>query len=89
MLRISVVDSTSDAMTLLLEGQVTGDAVDALNSSCDQALAEGRRLTLDLTGVSFVDRKGVALLHRLAARQVRVVNCSGFVAERLKVRDPG
>jgi hypothetical protein len=31
----------------------------------------------------------VALFHRLAARQVRVVNCSGFVAERLKVRDPG
>ncbi len=88
MLRISVVDSTSDAMTLLLEGQVTGDAVDTLNSSCDQALAEGRRLTLNLAGVSFVDRKGVALFHRLATRQVRVVNCSGFVAEQLKVR-PG
>jgi len=89
MLRISVVDSTNDAMTLLLEGQVTGDAVDELNSSCDRALAEGRRLTLDLTGVSFVDRKGVALFHRLVARQVGVVNGSGFVAEQLKVRDAG
>ena len=69
MLRISVVGSSRDAMTLLLEGQVIGDAVDELNSSCDQALAEGRRLTLDLAGVSFIDRKGVALFHRLAARQ--------------------
>ena len=88
MLRISVVASTSEATTLLLEGQVTGDAVDALNSSCDQAFAEGLRLTLDLAGVSFIDRRGVALFHQLTTRQVSVVNCSGFVAEQLKVR-PG
>jgi hypothetical protein len=31
----------------------------------------------------------VALFHRLATRQVRVENCSGFIAEQLKVRDPG
>jgi ABC-type transporter Mla MlaB component len=89
MIRISVANWTGDAVTLLLEGQVIGEAVDELNSSCDQALAEGRRVTLDLTGVSFIDRKGVAFFHRLATRQVRVVNCSGFVAEQLKVRDPG
>jgi ABC-type transporter Mla MlaB component len=89
MLRISVVDSNGNAVTLLLEGKVIGDAVDEVNSSCNQALAEGRRLTLDLAGVSFIDRKGIALFHRLAARHVSVVHCSGFVAEQLKVRDPG
>jgi len=88
-LRISVVDSTRNAVTLLLEGKVIGDAVDELNSSCDQALVGGRRLTLDLAGVSFIDRKGLALFHSLSARQVSIVNCSGFVAEQLKVRDPG
>ena len=82
------MDSTGNAVTLLLEGKVIGDAVDELNSSCDQALAEGRRLTLDLGGVSFIDRAGVALFHRLAARHVSIVNCSGFVAEQLKVRGP-
>lgn len=89
MVRISVVDSTGSAVRLLLEGKVIGDAVDEVDSSCNQALAEGRRPTLDLAGVSFIDRKGVALFHRLAARQVTVVNCSGFVAEQLKVRDSG
>jgi len=44
---------------------------------------------LDVAGVSFIDRKGVALFHRLTAHQVSVVNCSAFVAEQLKVRDPG
>jgi ABC-type transporter Mla MlaB component len=76
-------------MTLLLEGQLIGEAVDELNSSCEQALANGRRLILDLAGVSFIDRKGVALFHRLATRNVSTVNCSGFAAELLKVRDPG
>ena len=83
------MDSTESAVTLLLEGKVIGDAVDEVNASCDQALAEGRRLTLDLAGISFIDRKGVALFHRLAARQVSMVNRSGFIAEQLKVRDPG
>jgi len=88
MIRISITGSTGSAMTVLIEGKVVGDAVDELNSCCDQALAKGRRLTLDVAGVSFVDRKGVALFHRLAAHQVSVVNCSAFVAEQLKVRNP-
>ena len=89
MIRISITESTASAMTVLIEGKVVGDAVDELNSCCGQALAEGRRLTLDVAGVSFLDRKGVALFHRLAAHQVSVVNCSEIVAEQLKVRDPG
>jgi ABC-type transporter Mla MlaB component len=89
MIRVSITESTGSAMTVLIEGKVVGDAVDELNSCCDQALAEGRQLTLDVAGVSFIDRKGVALFHRLAAHQVSVANCSAFVAEQLKVRDPG
>jgi anti-anti-sigma regulatory factor len=89
MVRISVTGSSLDAVSLLLEGQLIGEAVDELDSSCEQALANGRRLILDLAGVSFIDRKGVALFHRLATRNVSIVNCSGFVTERLKVRDPG
>jgi ABC-type transporter Mla MlaB component len=88
MIRISVTESTGNAVTLLIEGKVIGEAVEELNSCCDQALAEGRRITLDVAGVSFIDRKGVALFHRLAAHQVSVVNCPAFVAEQLKVRNP-
>ena len=87
MIRISVTESTGNAVTLLIEGKVIGEAVDELNLCCDQALAEGPRLTLDVAGVTFIDRKGVALFHRLAAHQVSVVNCPAFVAEQLKVRN--
>ncbi len=89
MVRITVTDSSPDATTLLLEGQLIGDAVDELNSSCEQAFVNGRRLILDVAGVSFIDRKGVAFLHQLATRNVSIVNCSGFVAELLKVHNPG
>ena len=89
MVRITVTGSTCNALTLLIEGKVIGEVVDELRSRCDQALAENRRLTLDLAGVAFIDRAGVALFHHLAARHVSVVNCSGFVFEQLKVRNPG
>lgn len=89
MVRITVTDSSPDALTLLLEGQLIGESVDEFDLSCEQALVDGRRLTLDLAGVSFIDRKGVAFFHRLATRNVSIVNCSGFVAELLKVRNPG
>lgn len=89
MVRITITDSRPDALTLLLEGQLIGEAVDELDLSCERALAAGQRLTLDLAGVSFIDRKGVAFFHRLATRGVSIVNCSGFVAELLKVRNPG
>jgi ABC-type transporter Mla MlaB component len=89
MVRISVTGSNPEALTLLLEGQLIGEAVDELSSSCEKALVNGRRLILDLAGVSFIDRKGVALFHRLATRKISIVNCSGFVTELLKVRDPG
>ena len=88
MIRISITESTGGAVTVLIEGKVVGEAVDELKSCCDQALAEGRRITLDVAGVSFIDRKGVGLFHGLAAHQVSVVNCPAFVAEQLKVRNP-
>jgi anti-anti-sigma regulatory factor len=89
MVKISVIDSSKSVTALLVEGKVVGDAVDEVRLSCERALAEGRRLTLDLGGVSFIDRAGIALFHRLAALEVSVINCSAFVAEQLKVRDPG
>ena len=88
MVRITVTNANSDALTLLLEGQLIGEAVDELDSACERALANGQRLTLDLMGVSCIDRKGVALFHRLATRGVSIANCSGFVSELLKLRNP-
>jgi hypothetical protein len=58
--------------------------VEALSTSCEQVLATGSELILDLTEVSFMDMAGIALCHRLRDRNVAFLHCSPFVAEQLK-----
>jgi anti-anti-sigma regulatory factor len=57
-----------------------------LRDLCEEILTQGCHLTLDLSGVSFVSRKGVGVLHDYKRRQVALVNCSGFVVEQLKIK---
>jgi len=87
MLRISVVKSSKDSVTLLLEGRIGGESVEQLQSSCEQVLVRGQRLTLDFSGVSFLEREGINLCYRLADLQVKFINRSVFVAEQLKARE--
>jgi ABC-type transporter Mla MlaB component len=83
MMRISAVQSSSQAVTLRLEGEVKGGWVAELRQSCEGVLSEGAELALDLAGVSFVDQDGIALFHTLQERDVILRNASYFVAELL------
>jgi anti-anti-sigma regulatory factor len=85
MLRITVVESSRDAVRLRVEGRVTDRWVEELRRTCDlHALGNGIRLTLDLADVSFVDAAGIELLKQLRIRCVTLVSPSSFVAEQLK-----
>ena len=84
MLRISVEEFRGQNATLHLEGRVVGPWVEELRLACDQVLRENKRVTLDLTAVSFVDRDGIGLLRKLKACGVAIANCSAFVAQQLK-----
>ncbi len=84
MLRISEVELLNDAMTLRLEGEMIGAAVEEVRQLIAQSLAAGQRLTLDLAELRFVDRDGVALFKELAGHQVQFINCSPFLNEQLK-----
>ena len=84
MLRISVKEFSGYTATLHLEGHLVGPWVEELQLSCDQVLRESKRLTLDLTAVSFVDRDGLVLLRKLKRCEVAITNCSAFVAHQLK-----
>jgi ABC-type transporter Mla MlaB component len=83
MLRVSVIQA-GKAVRFCLEGRLVRPWVEELAGECDRAVAQGKTLTLDLAQVSFISLEGVALLRRLAALSVRVVNCTPFVAEQLK-----
>jgi anti-anti-sigma regulatory factor len=83
-LRISLVEAPDEAVTVRLEGRVSGPWVEELRRWCEQWLATRGGLTLDLTDVSFIDLDGVALCRGLRDRQVAFLHCSPFVAEQLK-----
>lgn len=83
MLKIVLLEPTTNGALLHLEGQIIGPWVDELERTCDGLLAT-RPVTLDLTDVSFVERRGVHLLRGLGTRGVPLLHCSPFVAEQLK-----
>jgi ABC-type transporter Mla MlaB component len=84
MWKISEKGLSDEAIVLHIEGQMMSQGVVEVKKICEQYLASGCELTLDLAEVMFVDRSGVALLQELMRRQVTLVNCSLFLAEQLK-----
>ena len=84
MLKISGLELKDHAPTLRLEGQVIGPWVEELRGMCERLLSQCQPLTLDLAGVSFLDRDGITLLRGLVARHVALINRSPFVAEQLR-----
>jgi hypothetical protein len=85
MLKIERRDGDAGGLVFGLAGELRGPWVDELGRVVQDALDAPTAVRLDLAGDSFVDRHGVVLLHRLADRDVTLVNCC-FVTELLKVR---
>jgi ABC-type transporter Mla MlaB component len=84
MLKISEAGREQDSITLKLEGRVVGPWVHELGIVTDDARLKGLSVVLDLSGVEFIDRGGVALFSLLAERKVTLIHCPRFVVELLK-----
>jgi anti-anti-sigma regulatory factor len=85
LLKITVVESSNEAVRLRVEGRLTGRWVEELRTTCDlQGRSDGIRLTLDLSDVSFADAAGIALLKELSTGLITLTNPSSLVAEQLK-----
>ena len=75
---------TNHAVTLKLEGRLIGPWVAELKNACEQHLAAKQSINLDFADVTFADGTGLALLLRLRARGVTLLNCSPFLEEELR-----
>lgn len=84
MLRISELNASIENVTLQVEGQLTDQWIELTRATCEQALRQGEPLILDVAGISFANRTGVALLRELQQRKVKLINCSPFLQEQLK-----
>ena len=82
MLRISRRSEDGQRMTLELEGKLDQARVALLEAECEELIAAGAGVEIDLACLRFADTAGVQSLTRLRARGVRLVGATPLV-ERL------
>lgn len=83
MLRISPVERGPRSVTLRLEGKIVDAWIAELGEACRRSLDRDEAVTLELSGVTFLDSAGaehLALLHR---QGVRLEGGSHFLLELL------
>lgn len=83
MLRLSREHVGTDHALLRIEGRLVAEWVDLVAGECEAARRVGGRVTLDLAGVSYADRRGLAMLRRLDPRVVSVVNATPLLQDQL------
>jgi len=81
--RITRENGSRSRATLKLEGRVVAEWAALLERECSDLLRSSTSVSLDLAGVSFVDRAGVETLERLSRAGVEVRCPSGPVASVL------
>jgi len=72
---ISEPHPAGQSITLLLNGKFGEDALPELEQSISQARDTNRRVLIDLSEVTLVDRKAVQYFSEQASQNVKLVNC--------------
>jgi len=85
MLRITVIESSEIAVTLRVEGRITGPWVEELRTACTvHSFPDEVQLSLELADISFADAAGIGLLKELRKRGANLIGATPFLAEQLK-----
>jgi anti-anti-sigma regulatory factor len=68
-------DPATSCVTLLLNGRFSEDALPELEQSIMAAKDSYRRIYIDLSEVTLVDRKAVQYISDQASEEIKLVNC--------------
>jgi anti-anti-sigma regulatory factor len=79
---IRITTDNSNGLRLIVEGQLSGPAVEELRKSC--ARSRGREVVVDVSGVVFADSLAASLLKELIAAGFVIQGCSDFINELLR-----
>jgi hypothetical protein len=80
---IRITTDSSEGLRLIVDGHLTGPAVDELRKSC---VGHKAGTVVDLSGVIFADRSAAVLIKQLSAAGFVVEGCSGFIKQLLLSR---
>jgi len=81
MLRLTRTTRLPHEVVLVLEGQLVAEWVELLEAECLTLLQADQKVLLDLSGVSYLDRRAARLLRELGARSVSLINTPPLVAD--------
>jgi anti-anti-sigma regulatory factor len=84
MLRLTRTTRLPHEVVVLLEGQIVAEWVELLEAECLTLLQTDQQVLLDLSRVSYLDRRAARLLRDLAARSVQLINCPPLVADLVR-----
>lgn len=79
MRRIVEVNEDCDRVWLKVEGRLAGDWVSEVDRACQFGLSQSRGVTLDLSGVTGLDQRGVETLKGMTGKPVRLVGAPPLV----------
>jgi ABC-type transporter Mla MlaB component len=79
MVRLTIRSQTPKEVVLAVDGWVSGKNVPILEQEGERLLGEAERLVLDLKGVKFIDREGLALLKRWSGKRLVLRGASPFL----------
>ena len=80
MLRITKTFDDERTVHLRLDGRVDESMLSELEQSVlEHRNKRGKAITLDFSGVVFIDDAGVRLLRKMKHKKLKIVNCSLFI----------
>jgi ABC-type transporter Mla MlaB component len=85
MMRITRTVGHDSVETLKLEGKLQGPWVREAHAAYALSAAEAPHTCLDLSGLTFADGEGAALLRELIQGGAQVLGCSSYIAELLQL----
>lgn len=68
---------------MAIEGRIVSEWINVVETECQALLLRKQNVLLDLSGVNYVERKGVRMIRRLLCKGCRVVNCPPFIHQVL------
>ena len=76
MFRITLTGDDGHTIHVKVEGRVVGDWVPELDQVCGSCLAQNKKVILDISDVTYIDRRGVEVLKGVLGERVRIMGAS-------------